>query len=1530
MRPLFRNEHETATAVLQLELQQLNRLFPHYLVIDNSMAVIQCSTSVAGLCTDICAASLLNIFSVTDNEIVITDFDTLTEYITKPLTLVNTNLKLKGHFELINGSGDLLFVGSVLCDKKDGTAVNGTRSAFGSLLDNIDDNVWQHDFRTEITTFSKTQTELLGSSDEDDNVKLWWDSVHPDDKQILQQNDRKYRNAVIDHHALEYRLLCKDGSSKWVLDRGNVVEKASDGRPLRIVGTHTDITSIKQAQVALAESEMRFKDLAQNVPGVVYQWEERSDGSYGFTYVSPKLQDYFGVPPSAMNTIADMLHPDDKERWRTSIDLANAGNGIWEFEGRLLYPDGHIKWWRGASIRSEKKDGNHIYNGIMLDITAQKEAEIKIRKAEQLYKFAVEGTGDGVWEYDFLTGNAFYSIQFKRLLGYADDEYANDADVWLRHVHPSDMDTTMARRDGYLKGEIERHSAEYRIRCKNGNYIWILDRGMIIDRSGDGSAKKIIGTISDITKRKELEAELETTANRFSNLISSLNDGIIVEDEDRHIVLTNQKFCDMFDITFRSKVLTGMACKDAIRHCAKLIKKPGNFEGIIEEFIASRKDISSIILELNNGRTYEMDCVPIFIEGQYKGHLWKYTDITDRILADNKLEAQKKFYEDLLNEIPAEIAVLNEHREYLYINPYAVRNNDLRKWLIGKKDEDFCKYRNKPEELAQGRKDLFNAVLQAGNKMQWEEKILKEGKTLHYLRNLCPVINKDGNVKFMIGYGIDITERKNFEERLSLSEKRYRDLFNYSHALICIHDTKGLIITINPAVCKLLGYEQDEMTGKYIYDFIPVDELALFKEKYLNAFTHADHAKGVFSVVSKSGNIKYLLYQNYKVEEPGKEPYIIGFSHDITERKKIEEAIRSGEEKYRSIIENMNLGLVELDKSSTIIFTNENLSKMSGYAMDELIGQKLYNVFSAGESRHFIKQKMYLKEKGVSEVYEFVTKNKKGEARWWLVSGSPLYTHTGEFKGSLAICLDITQQKALEQELRHAKQQAEQSARAKELFLANMSHEIRTPMNAILGMGKQLEKTVMDGQQQFYLHAMNSAATNLLVIINDILDFSKIEAGKMTLDSIGFELKDVANKSMQVLVHKAEEKGLALSSVIDPNIAPILIGDPYRINQVFINLLGNSVKFTEKGSVSIHCKVAEDNETSQLIHIEVVDSGIGMSEEFQNSLFDKFLQEDDKNGKKYSGTGLGMSIVRELVELMKGNITVDSKKNIGTIISLNIPFAKGNKNDLPKKEEKIASSNILFNKRILLVEDNEMNRVLATIVLNQYSAIVDEAVNGEEAIAAVRTNDYDIVLMDMRMPVMDGVEATQIIRNELSSTIPIIALTANAVVGEKQKCIEAGMNDFLVKPFEEEGLVQILAKWLGLRDVFKNKNEKESQQKNAALFSIENLKSISRGNKEFITKMLSVFIKEIGLALQEIRAGEQNNNIEKIKSTAHRIKPSLSNMAVDVISAEILQLEVFNFSGNQVAQLPEIINKVEEVLTDVIAQVEQLIASGEY
>jgi two-component system, sensor histidine kinase len=506
--------------------------------------------------------------------------------------------------------------------------------------------------------------------------------------------------------------------------------------------------------------------------------------------------------------------------------------------------------------------------------------------------------------------------------------------------------------------------------------------------------------------------------------------------------------------------------------------------------------------------------------------------------------------------------------------------------------------------------------------------------------------------------------------------------------------------------------------------------------------------------------------------------------------------LQKAEHKYRSIITNMHLGLVEVDRNDIIQFVNSSFCDLCGYREEELLGKKAAEIFMGPEDIGYIKKKNLLRDKGITDAYEVQAFNKRGEKRWWMISGAPLYDDAGNITGSVGIHLDISDQKKMEQDLIKARDIAEASKQSKEVFMANMSHEIRTPLHAIIGMAGQLVKDA-DPSQQFFLNTINTAAENLLVIINDILDLSKIEAGKLSMEHIGFELSLVIKRAVQVLSHKAEEKGLELIiKTIDPCISPVLLGDPFRLNQVLLNLISNSIKFTEKGRVEIECTLAEDNMNRQKILIVVSDTGIGMSKNYLDQLFQVFSQEDNSVTRKYGGTGLGLNITKQLVELMGGKISIKTEKGEGTVVALELFLDKGNKQDLEQKQVERKSVSILKNKKILVVDDNAFNRLLTSTILKNYEMKIDEAVNGRQAIDKIKENNYAVVLMDIQMPEIDGIEATEIIRSEIDPHLPIIALTANAFRSDAEKCLAAGMNDFLSKPFREEQLVQAIARIL--------------------------------------------------------------------------------------------------------------------------------------
>ena len=641
---------------------------------------------------------------------------------------------------------------------------------------------------------------------------------------------------------------------------------------------------------------------------------------------------------------------------------------------------------------------------------------------------------------------------------------------------------------------------------------------------------------------------------------------------------------------------------------------------------------------------------------------------------------------------------------------------------------------------------------------------------------------------------------------------------------------------------------------------------------------------------------------------------------NISLRAKIS-AQELAEEKYRSIIANMKLGLLEVDREEKIQFANQSFIEMSGYGLNELLGKKSSDIFLHGESSRLMKNKNISRMKGRSDAYEIEIRDKKGEIRWWLISGAPRLDNSGDLAGSIGIHLDITNQKLLEIELIGAKELAEESTRSKETFLANMSHEIRTPMNAIIGMSAQLAKTNLDSTQQFYLETIHSASDNLLFIINDILDFSKIDAGKLHLERIGFGPKELLNSALRVLSHRAEEKGLSLNNVFfDPAISPVLMGDPYRLNQVLINLISNAIKFTEKGKIDISCEVLSDSLLSQTIQITVKDTGIGMEANFLDCLFEKFSQEDASVTRQHGGTGLGMSICKDLINLMGGEIQVKSKKGIGSTILLKIKFDKGTFENLPEKPIFEVDSKILFDKKVLLVDDNQMNRLVAATILSNHGAIITTAQNGKEAVEILEKISFHIVLMDIQMPVMDGVEATAIIRSKISKELPIIALTANAIKGDNDKYLAAGMNGYLSKPFIEKDLLNVVAFWL---NKIEGENFSFSNTVSAdKLYDLTILQNFGRGDNEFVDKMISLFIAETPAKLIAMEQSYRLHDFKAMGKIAHQIKPVIDNLGILSLKEPIRIIEKLGQQELNHSDIPLLLSSIRTTVSLVIDELQ--------
>lgn len=506
---------------------------------------------------------------------------------------------------------------------------------------------------------------------------------------------------------------------------------------------------------------------------------------------------------------------------------------------------------------------------------------------------------------------------------------------------------------------------------------------------------------------------------------------------------------------------------------------------------------------------------------------------------------------------------------------------------------------------------------------------------------------------------------------------------------------------------------------------------------------------------------------------------------------------------FADIMDTVGQGLLVTGEKWRIEYVNPAFARMVGKPLENIIGKSMDD-FIASEDLPTLSQERARRLAGETTTYNFRLRRSDGEIVWVQVTGVPRWIGD-RIVGSISVIADLTDRIVAENELLRAKDAAEVAARVKAEFLANMSHEIRTPLNAITGMTELLLDTSLDTDQRDCLEIVRSSVDILLSIINNILDFSKLEEGKRKIENQPFDLHNCIGGSMDLLARKAAEKNLALNCSIDDQIHKILIGDVTSLCQVLVNLLSNAVKFTDAGEILVSVTGHPRLDGKFELHFAVQDTGIGIPQDRINNLFQSFSQVDMSATRKYGGTGLGLAISKRLVELMGGNIWVESEPGTGSIFHFNILVdVPLNGYHLPAREPSHHSyvrTDQLSSLRLLLAEDNLINQNVALRMLKKLGINADVAVNGLEVLEALERQNYDIVLMDVQMPVMDGFEASRAIRERWGEKAPcIIAVTAHALEDDREKCIEAGMDDYISKPVKIKDLAEMLYKYILSQD----------------------------------------------------------------------------------------------------------------------------------
>ncbi len=903
-----------------------------------------------------------------------------------------------------------------------------------------------------------------------------------------------------------------------------------------------------------------------------------------------------------------------------------------------------------------------------------------------------------------------------------------------------------------------------------------------------------------------------------------------------------------------------------------------------------------------------------------------------------------------------------------------------------------------------------------------------------------------------------ISERKQAEEALAQSEQRFRQFESTVTDVIYRYDPKNdRYDFISPSFELQTGYSLHQLKSNpsALNERIthPDDAERVFREvnEHMLKGPEARAFSTEYRVVCKDGRVIWVSdRKNIEFTPDGQVHRINGVVRDITGRKRAEEALRESETKHRTLVERSLQGFAVV-QDFRVVFANTAIAEITGYAVKELLSLGPQEVRSLihPQDRAMVWGRFQerLAGKPISPRYEFRLLRKDGTVRW-LEMLVTLVDYRGEPAIQAAI-IDVTERKRVEHMLRKAKEQAEDANRLKSEFLANMSHEIRTPMNAIIGMTDITLDTDLTGEQRDYLNTVKLSARALLELLNDILDLSKIEADKIEIENIDFDVRITVEGVIDTLAPKASAKGLELACMVHHQVPSLVRGDPGRLRQILVNLLGNAIKFTEKGEVVVGVDLQEEAQDRATLLFSVTDTGVGIPREKRERIFQSFTQADGSTTRKYGGTGLGLSICKRLVELMGGQIGVDSEPGKGSrfwftvtldkqeeleeeaplppdirgmrvlvvddnrtnrtilvkmlesfgcspeavergsetiqvlkraaqreklfdlvLLDMLMPGMNGEavlraiKNDpeiknvtviiltslgergdaarlealgcagyllKPVKQSqlfdliitvlsrqktpaqrqlgRIVTRHTLAEEkrrkiRLLLAEDNPMNQKLAIALLKRAGYWVDAVENGKMVAEALKRKNYDLILMDVQMPEMDGLEATQAIRKTEGNErhTPIIAMTAHAMKGDRERCLRAGMDGYISKPIEPQELLDAIKKWTACADSQGVTVEQEKLQEDARLegipIDIESALTRFDGDKKFFEEMLEEFLNYMPRLLNILSQVTREGDAEGVEREAHSIKGAAGNLGARGIADLALKLELQGRTGD--------------------------------
>jgi len=1089
------------------------------------------------------------------------------------------------------------------------------------------------------------------------------------------------------------------------------------------------------------------------------------------------------------------------------------------------------------------------------DITDHVRAEEALREAKQAaeaskaqYEQVVSMLSDIVWRYDVDAQaqhlGSYISPVADRMLGLPDDTIGNSFDKYLSYVRSDDLPTVQEMLSEGIRTLAKDSTIEYRLQKADGTTRWVQSRCSAYSQP-DGRVT-IFGTTSDISERKQAEEELRASHLIIEGIINAIPVRVFWKDRDlvylgcNAIFARDAGFADSKDIIGKDDYQIGWRDQaELYRGDDRQVIESGRPKLLIEEPQTTPEGNTIILLTSK---------IPLCnSEGEIIGVLGTYMDITERKRADDARRESEQRLADIIDFLPdATFAVDKEAKVIAWNRAMEEMTGVGRNDMIGQGDHAYTVpfYGERRQQLLDLLDKYDNEIVsnyqyvqRKGNTLYAEifTPALHGGKGAYVWATARPIFDSLGNRIGAIESIRDITERKREQEELKNNMRFLETLIDTIPSPIFFKDRQGRYMGCNDAFAQqIVGLPREEIIGKSVFELpeaIPSDLADRYYEQDKRLFRELDVQVYETPVQCADGVRRDFLFtkapfNNFAGDVTG----IVGVMLDITERKRTEEALRESEQEKAAVLGGLRHVAVEyLDPSLRIIWVNKAVQKSLGLSMDELRGKYCFEIILGLKKPCPGCTALKAIETGHSQEGELVTP----DGKTWISRGSPIKDSDGIVKGIVHVAMNITARKWAEEKLQRANQQLETAIAyasesvmqadlanaAKSEFLANMSHEIRTPLNGVIGMTGLLLDMDLNAEQREYAEIAHTSGEILLSLINDILDFSKIEARKMELETLDFDLRSVLKDTADLLAIGAHEKGLALVCQVEPTVPSLLRGDPGRLRQILVNLGTNAVKFTDSGKITIRASVENEDERNVWLRFSISDTGIGIPANRQDILFSSFTQLDGSTTRKYGGTGLGLAISKQLAELMGGRIGVESQEGKGSTFWFTAVFEKqparpaidGSLNEINGEglAENLSSANAPSISesakrkiRILVAEDNPVNQKVAQAMLKKMGLRADVVANGQEAVNALQIIPYDLVLMDCQMPEMDGFEATRTIRQRgskaLNPEIPIIAMTAFTMRGDRDKCIKAGMSDFIAKPVQQKGLTELLARWLAI------------------------------------------------------------------------------------------------------------------------------------